>query len=583
MKKCMLFLAGLCVLAAQAANIDVTDALIEAGESKTMTADNVYILKELVYVEEGATLTIEPGTVIKADATAALIICKGAKIMAEGTKENPIIFTSVEDDLSDINVPKATDKGLWGGIFILGKARIGFRDNDFYAVELPDDPRRNYGGTEDDDNSGVLKYVSICYAGREYESERYMAGLTLAGVGNGTTLEYVEVYCSKGNGFYWLGGTVNGRYLSSVFAGGKVGFYSVFGFRGRLQYLFCLLRDADGVPSAYICAKHRGTALEEPRSVPVVSNATFSGRGGSSYWVVYERNAGGIYVNSVFWNAKQFFIESLADKPDESSWELTKTGELMIANNILRGDGQVYEYTAKMYDLAGEDPQLNKLLKKSDNYIPNNNDVFAWWQPTSLKPGGNSQDFRVALDTALLDLYLFAKDTTACEDEKTGDEKTLDTTGFIEQTYYKGAFDPYAEKMWIDGWTELSRLQYLTDPSVAEAIFSQEKHDSIKAVNDTLLARMAECPTGIYASVPAETAGNVQATLAGKQLTITLSDRGHSPATVELFDLTGKALLRRDVTPTAGVVDLRRLPVGNYILKIQANGKRVQRVISLMR
>jgi hypothetical protein len=183
------------------------------------TADKIYILTTRVAVESGATLMIDPGTIIKGEAGAeanatALLIARGAKIMAEGTAESPIIFTSVADEIQSgqiisPNLP-VTINGLWGGVIILGKAPISA---DAQSVQIegipPSDQNGLYGGTVSDDNSGIFKYVSIRHGGTDIGEGNEINGLTLGGVGSGTVIDHIEVISNVDDGIEWFGGSVN--------------------------------------------------------------------------------------------------------------------------------------------------------------------------------------------------------------------------------------------------------------------------------------------------------------------------------------------------------------------------------------
>lgn len=190
----------------------------------TWTKDKVWILAGRIAVMSGATLTIEPGTVIKARAGAttnakALIVARGAKIMAEGTPTAPIIFTSVADEITPEQVASgnfvspnmpATLNGLWGGVLILGNARISASAPSVSIEGIPaTDPNGSYGGDNDTDNSGVLKYVSIRHGGTDIGAGNEINGLTLGGVGSGTVIENIEVVANFDDGIEWFGGTVN--------------------------------------------------------------------------------------------------------------------------------------------------------------------------------------------------------------------------------------------------------------------------------------------------------------------------------------------------------------------------------------
>jgi hypothetical protein len=197
--------------------------------NETWYADTVYQLGGRITVTSGATLTIEPGTVIKGEAgtganATALLIARGAKLMAEGTASMPIIFTTVADEITheqlmtgDFKSPNldATVNGLWGGVIVLGNAKISASNasGDVSEVQIEGIPTSDanglYGGSDDADNSGVIKYVSIRHGGANIGSGNEINGLTLGGVGSGTTIENVEVVSNQDDGIEWFGGTVS--------------------------------------------------------------------------------------------------------------------------------------------------------------------------------------------------------------------------------------------------------------------------------------------------------------------------------------------------------------------------------------
>lgn len=187
----------------------------------TWSRNNVYTLGARVAVESGATLTIEAGTLIKGATGAgslasALVIAQGAKIMAEGTPEAPIIFTSILDDITPGKIRGSNldqeDNGLWGGLLILGKAPISV-DGDALTAQIEgipaDDITGVYGGTDPADNSGVLRYVSVRHGGAVIGADNEINGITLGGVGTGTVIENIEVVANSDDGIEWFGGTVN--------------------------------------------------------------------------------------------------------------------------------------------------------------------------------------------------------------------------------------------------------------------------------------------------------------------------------------------------------------------------------------
>lgn len=187
----------------------------------TWQTGKVYVLSGRIAVTSGVTLTIQPGVVVKgevgsgANAT-ALLIARGAKIMAEGTASQPIIFTSVADEIMPGQVAspnmEPTLEGLWGGLMIMGKAKGSFA-GDVSEIQIEGIPASDinglYGGNDDADNSGVLKYISIRHGGANIGEGNEINGLTLGGVGSGTVIENVEVVANQDDGIEWFGGTVS--------------------------------------------------------------------------------------------------------------------------------------------------------------------------------------------------------------------------------------------------------------------------------------------------------------------------------------------------------------------------------------
>ena len=192
--------------------------------TQTLTK-GTYVLKGWVYVAEGSQLTIEPGTVIKGDKAtkAALIVERGAKLIAEGTQNEPIVFTSAQ--------PAGQRRpGDWGGVILCGKAK-----NNQKQMQIEGGPRSFHGGDDDADNSGVLKYVRIEFAGYPFDTDKEINGLTLGSVGSGTTIDYVQVSYSNDDAYEWFGGTVNCRHLVS-FRTWDDDFDTDNGFSGNVQY-----------------------------------------------------------------------------------------------------------------------------------------------------------------------------------------------------------------------------------------------------------------------------------------------------------------------------------------------------------
>jgi len=202
----------------------------------TWSATNRYLLKGFVYVRSGATLTIEPGTVILGDkdSKGTLIVEPGAKIMAMGTAAKPIVFTS--------NQPKGSrNYGDWGGVIIAGNAPTNSVVNGVRPT-IEGGPTTQYGSAYNPgnqaaitDNSGMLQYVRIEFGGVAISPNNEVNGLTLAGVGNGTTIDHIQISYSGDDSFEWFGGTVNAKYLVSLRCFDD-DFDTDNGYSGNVQY-----------------------------------------------------------------------------------------------------------------------------------------------------------------------------------------------------------------------------------------------------------------------------------------------------------------------------------------------------------
>jgi hypothetical protein len=211
-----------------------TTVTIEAGNittNTTWTKSNVYKLNGWVYVKDGATLTIEAGTVIRGDLTnkAALIVEKGAKLIAEGTATEPIVFTSNQ-------AAGSRTYGDWGGIILCGKAPINISGG---SGTIEGGVGSTYGGTDATDNSGSLKYVRIEFPGIAFATNNEINGLTMGGVGSGTAIDYVQVSYSGDDSYEWFGGAVNAKHLIA-FRGWDDDFDTDNGYSGMVQFAVSL-------------------------------------------------------------------------------------------------------------------------------------------------------------------------------------------------------------------------------------------------------------------------------------------------------------------------------------------------------
>ncbi|MDO7647799.1 MAG: hypothetical protein MUQ45_08865 [Flavobacteriaceae bacterium] len=197
-----------------------TGGVTYISSNTTWTNDKVWLMDGKIVVQNGATLTVEAGTIVKAAAgtganATVLIVAKGAKIEAIGTAEKPIIFTDANDQIVYANGTTSpnrsvTDKGLWGSVIILGNGIVGAASGEANIEGVVSGYEfTKYGGSNNAENSGTLKYVSIRHTGTAVSPGNELQGLTMGGVGSGTVIENIELIGSEDDGIEIFGGAVN--------------------------------------------------------------------------------------------------------------------------------------------------------------------------------------------------------------------------------------------------------------------------------------------------------------------------------------------------------------------------------------
>jgi hypothetical protein len=303
------------------------------------TANNTYHLDGSVFVEPGATLYIEAGTVVKGMPgqgveSSYLCVAKGAQIFAEGTADAPIIFTFEADPL-DGSTPLTT-RGQWGGLIVLGEAGLNSTPGVSSIEGIPTNvPFGQYGGDNDADNSGVITYVSIRHGGTEIGAGNEINGFTLGGVGSGTTINNVEVIANADDGIEFFGGTVSIQ--NAMVAGvGDDSYDYDEGWRGQLNSNWVAVASSDDGDRG---GEHDGGTDPEtaqPYATPTITYATFVGRGvdAGKRALTFRDNAGGNYSNSVFFNyARGVDVEDLSE--GEDSYSRLLSGDLTFTNNVV--------------------------------------------------------------------------------------------------------------------------------------------------------------------------------------------------------------------------------------------------------
>jgi hypothetical protein len=387
--------------------------------------DSVYLLKGFVYVRSGAILTIEPGTVIKGDKNTkgSLIIERNSKIIAEGTATKPIVFTSSQ-------APGDRDYGDWGGLIVCGNAPTNLPGNEG-IVEGGTDAL--FGGNNASDNSGIIKYVRIEFAGIPFQPNQEINGLTLAAVGSETVVEYVQVSYSGDDSYEWFGGNVNASHLIS-FRGWDDDFDTDNGYSGNLQFLVAL-RDpniADASASnGFESDNDPAGSSATPFTSPVFSNVSLYGPNFTGSTSISTQFRTGVHLRRLS-NLKLYnsvvtgFPEGLyVAKNTEGNLD---NGSVQIENTIIAGCTENFAIDlSSSYDLAA---WFNN-ASRNNSVLANNSDVLLTDAYNLTNP-----NFQPLPGSPLLSGALFTNSNLS--------------NSFFQQVTYRGAFDGTTD--WTQGW-----------------------------------------------------------------------------------------------------------------------------------
>lgn len=410
--------------------------------SETWTSNNIYILNGWVYVKAGATLTIEPGTIIKGDfaTKGALIIERDAKIYAAGTEQMPIVFTSQKSAGS-------RSYGDWGGLIICGRASVNAPANAGNGTAqgealIEGGVGSIYGGggtPNDNDSSGVLQYVRIEYPGIAFQPNSEINGLTLGGVGRKTVIDHIQISYSGDDSYEMFGGTVN---LKNIIAyrGWDDDFDTDFGYTGNVQFALAIrdpqIADASGSNGFESDNDGTGTAntpITNPRfsNVTIVGPSTF-GTPASNYKraLHLRRNTRTSVFNSVFMGYPVgLLIESSSTQTNATN------GDLRFKNNVL----------IQMGDTLAASTAVNP------NNINGSFNITSFFNTVGFSNGTlNNVSDAIFMGASLTDpnfsLHVLSPLNTGADYS----DSYINTTWF-EQVSYRGAF---GATDWTDCWAE---------------------------------------------------------------------------------------------------------------------------------
>jgi hypothetical protein len=420
-----------CPPIAERTPIVVTDEGAGTG-STTWTCNNIYLLDGYVFVNDGQALTIEAGTVVKgmngsgADA-AAMIVARGGQLFAEGSADCPIVFTHEADPL-DGSVA-FNERGQWGGVLVLGDAPINLALGEGQAEGIPsENDRSSYGGTNPEDNSGVLRYVSIRHGGTQLGAANEINGLTLAGVGSGTTIDHIEVLANEDDGIEFFGGTVQVNYAAVAFVGDD-SFDWDQGFSGGGHHWFAINEPGIGDRGGELDGDDSPDVTPDgmPMAIPTVSNITLMGQGSAAnkQGLLFRAGTGG-HVSEVLMVGFGEGIELEDLQAPSDAFDMWVNGDLTLVNIGMDDVNEVIDYDGVMdpggdsgLDQYAENNNIGALETGIDNAWSTNATGTEFTDPFNPVPNGNASVF--------------------------------------SQYGYMGAFDPYDAENgnWLAGWSYL--------------------------------------------------------------------------------------------------------------------------------
>ena len=456
-----------------------TDADIIPGQTYNMKSDTVYNLQGFVFVEDGAVLNIEAGTILKGNegsgaAATALIIARGGKINALGTATEPVVMTSIIDDLDDpFDIPFDDAQGKWGGLIVLGNAPINTTTGVGQIEGIPETETRGaYGGSDPEDNSGIIRYVSIRHGGSEIGAANEINGLTMGGVGRGTEISHVEVIFNLDDGFEWFGGTVDCNHLVAAFCGDDSFDYDE-GWCGTGQFWFTIMAEDDGDSAG----EHDGGITPEDGvqfALPLISNVTFFGRGmdnGGQRAFNIRDNAGGAYLNSIFYDHGQggdtiragITIENNDGQPTDSRDRLLE-GNIIFKNNLWFAFGPTDGGAERLFDYTDGAVYVNDTIAYN-RIFGNGNDQWHDVAIAAIDRSPNAGLFPIPCDVPGSWNWInpnaenYPVPVVGYPNALNGiNHATMTTVDF------PGAFDPtITDKadLWVAGWTALDQYGYL--------------------------------------------------------------------------------------------------------------------------
>jgi hypothetical protein len=435
--------------------IDPGDATIttDITASRTFYADTTYTLSGFIKVANGATLTIQAGTTIIGDfetAGSSLFVLRGSRIIALGTAENPIVFTSERTS--------GRQAGDWGGLIIVGNGVVNRADPTILegTGTGTTNPQVNYaGGTSNTDDSGELRYVRVEFAGYATAQDQELNSFTFAAVGSGTRLSYLEALYGLDDAFEWFGGAVDAKYLVS-YETGDDHFDASEGYVGRNQFMIAFQSVRPNARPAAGSASTDPQGIENdgcngsnclngqnslPSTNPIFANFTLVGTGpgvvdatSGGVGMMLRRGTAGIYVNGIVarWPRAAISLR------DQTTIDRVNDGSLTLRNLYLAENGPTFQAASGTTVQGSVDPTANSIEVAAGTTTASS--IFTSLPATPT--GAANLDWALAAGVA---------PRTGGTGAFTGTMATQ-AGSYVTGTSYRGAADPAGVKWW-SGWT----------------------------------------------------------------------------------------------------------------------------------
>ncbi|MFO0963953.1 MAG: hypothetical protein U0625_13755 [Phycisphaerales bacterium] len=500
--------AMICAIAgtAGAADINVTT---DIAVSTTWTANNVYNLQGQIYVLPGATLTIQPGTVIASSLGGSLAITRDARINCVGTAQQPIIFTSTADRATWTNGNPKTGvwrptANEWGNVTVMGRAYIGkygqgavstntaapnannYANMEGLTASGPDDTRTRYGGGNDNDNSGTFRYVSLRYGGKVVGLGNELNGLSLGGIGRGTIIDHIEIMNNVDDGIEIWGGTVDLKYVN-IWNIGDDSLDIDQGWRGRAQ--FGLLVAGYSIPGAAAGSGFPDSLIEmdgaeksdaQPVSTFNIWNFTCIGQPLTSRdGTKWRDNARGQFHASIFMDiAKEVVRNDNTDGESTGgqtgygfngtlSWANTWTTNYNVYSTVNPFANPAAAYTAQV---------SGKLIEYTDSVFFRNNNAAAYTEANArgvfaaannnvqatLMPIVSMTRGANVISGTMVVANVISIDPRAANNAVTS-VTSAPANGYFDPVTYRGAFS--TQDNWLCNWTAADAFGFVVKPA----------------------------------------------------------------------------------------------------------------------